>query len=341
MQKDNSLRIKKLLSTLLLFLIITVAHVSADTMSPQSESSTMPFISENTIYVDDDYNETTPGWGVDHFDNIQDAVDNASDGDAIYVFNGIYYENVVIDKRVNLTGEDKNSTIIDGSNTGKVVSITIREVVVDGFTIRNSGYFSEDAGVYVGSYTNTITNNIITENQHGVYIVNSKSNNILENTITNCDYGIYLINSDFNSLKENTITKNKYGIYLQESSFNDVNGNIVEDNEDGMWLKLYNQQNTINGNTITQNSDHGILLESYCDSNVFHHNNFIDNKIHAHFIMSYLNSWEYNYWDNWVGIIIEGWHIFPKVIFGYIFGPIPWLNFDWYPHPEPHSTGPS
>jgi parallel beta-helix repeat protein len=187
MQKDNSLRIKKLIATLLLFFMITIAPVSADTMPLQSESSTMPFIYENTIYVDDDYNETTPGWGVDHFDNIQNAIGNASDGDAIYVYNGIYYENVVIDKRVNLTGEDKNTTIIDGSNTGNVVSIIITEVNVDGFTIRNSGYYSEDAGVYVGSYTNTITNNIITENQCGVYIKDAKSNNILESNITNCD----------------------------------------------------------------------------------------------------------------------------------------------------------
>ena len=35
------------------------------------------------FYVDDNYDSSTPGWQVDHFDSIQDAIDASSDGDRI------------------------------------------------------------------------------------------------------------------------------------------------------------------------------------------------------------------------------------------------------------------
>ena len=37
---------------------------------------------------------------------IQDAINNASAGDTILVYSGIYYENVVVDKSVTLKGID-------------------------------------------------------------------------------------------------------------------------------------------------------------------------------------------------------------------------------------------
>ncbi len=332
---NNPFRIK-LFSLFLLLIIINIVTVSADSIQSQIKQPTSPLFYEDMIYVDDDYNTSTPGWGIDRFNSIQDALDKASNGDTIFVFNGTYYENVAVDKDVDLVGEDKFSTIIDGSNTGRVVSITKNGVYLTGFTIKNCGNYVEDSGIYISSYTNTIENNIIIENQNGLYFKDSNSNQVLDNSITNCNYGIYLINSDFNTIKENIISDHKYGIYIQESSSNDINSNYIEDNEDGIWLKLDCNDNTIAGNTITKNSNRGIFLDRFCFSNVLHHNNFFDNKDHARFKMSFLNTWEYNYWDNWIGLIVEEYRIFPKAIFGRIIGPIPWINFDMYPLYEPH-----
>ena len=49
------------------------------------------------------------------WNNIQDAVDNASTNDLIYVKNGTYTENIIINKTINLVGEDKNNVVIKGS----------------------------------------------------------------------------------------------------------------------------------------------------------------------------------------------------------------------------------
>lgn len=56
------------------------------------------------------------GDGPGNYSKIQDAIDNASNGDTVFVYNGIYYENLVVDKSINLQGENKEYTIIDGDN---------------------------------------------------------------------------------------------------------------------------------------------------------------------------------------------------------------------------------
>ena len=91
----------------------------------------------NTIVVPDDY--TT----------IQEAIDNAAEGDTIYVKKGIYHENIGIAKPISLIGEDRNSTIIDGApSEGYRVPVSIKcdRVNISGFTLRY-GY----AGIQIGS----------------------------------------------------------------------------------------------------------------------------------------------------------------------------------------------
>ena len=63
------------------------------------------------VYVDNDFSNITNGWGIDHFNVIQNAINNAEDGDIIIVNDGIYYENILIDKTITLIGENKTKTI--------------------------------------------------------------------------------------------------------------------------------------------------------------------------------------------------------------------------------------
>ena len=49
------------------------------------------------------------------YPTISDAIRNASQGDTIYVKNGVYYENPVIDKSISIVGEDSENTIVIGS----------------------------------------------------------------------------------------------------------------------------------------------------------------------------------------------------------------------------------
>ena len=48
------------------------------------------------------------------YENIQDAIDNADEGDTIRVYEGLYSENVVVDKTVSLAGNGSEETTMNG-----------------------------------------------------------------------------------------------------------------------------------------------------------------------------------------------------------------------------------
>jgi hypothetical protein len=54
------------------------------------------------------------GSGPGNYTKIQDAIDDASDGDTVFVYDDSspYYKNMVIDKKINLTGEHRETTVI-------------------------------------------------------------------------------------------------------------------------------------------------------------------------------------------------------------------------------------
>jgi pectin methylesterase-like acyl-CoA thioesterase len=67
-----------------------------------------------TIYVDVKnmgFEDGTIGYP---YNTIQEGIDAASNGDTVFVFSGTYFENVIVNKAINLTGENKDTTIIDG-----------------------------------------------------------------------------------------------------------------------------------------------------------------------------------------------------------------------------------
>ncbi len=85
----------------------------------------------NTILVPDDY------------PTLSDAIGNASQGDTIYVKDGIYYENPVIDKKISIIGEDSKNTIVVGSGGApgdNVLTVRANDVEISGLTIESKSY---------------------------------------------------------------------------------------------------------------------------------------------------------------------------------------------------------
>ena len=67
------------------------------------------------------------------------------------MYSGTYYENVVVNKSINIIGEDRNTTIIDGVGSGNGVNVTADYVTISGFTVQNSGSDWPDAGIKLES----------------------------------------------------------------------------------------------------------------------------------------------------------------------------------------------
>lgn len=127
------------------------------------------------------------------YTTIQEAINvpETLDGHAIFVEAGTYYENVFLNKTVSLIGENSETTIIDGNKTGSVVTITVNNVNITGFTVQNSGpqgssgYGPLDCGIFVSSSSEIcITENVVTNNSLGIYFDRCSGNTLRNNNLT-------------------------------------------------------------------------------------------------------------------------------------------------------------
>jgi parallel beta-helix repeat protein len=257
--------------------------------------------SSKTITVPDDYK------------TIQMAIDSASPGDTVYVRSGIYVERIVVDKPVFLIGENKQTTVIDGSGTGTIVQITNSNVEVANFTIRNAGIFPwyghgfPDSGFDVekSNYI-TIKNNIVANATVGIWSYSSSNvtslSNFVSNTTTmgiidyNClnskvnsnflnNCGLVGIHFDGNSAKceisNNNVTDCGEGIEIEKSSGNTVKENNIMDNHEGLVFSS-SDENSIEYCSIVNNSI-GIDFYQSNTGNTFSHNSLINNALQVAF----------------------------------------------------------
>ncbi|KAA0008712.1 MAG: PKD domain-containing protein [Thermoplasmata archaeon] len=170
------------------------------------------------------------GSGPGNYTSIQSAIDDANYGDIIFVYSGIYYENVVINKKITLVGENKETTIIDANHReGYAAIITANGATMQEFTVRNSDYRGYNgietyAGVRIYSYNNSILDCNINNNTIGILLEPSIARLISTNAsifncnISNNDYGISLYFSANNSIFDCNIENNTAGISLYSSA---------------------------------------------------------------------------------------------------------------------------
>jgi parallel beta-helix repeat protein len=241
--------------------------------SPDDETSSITCnLNGDTLYVG--------GNGPGNYSKIQDAIDNATNGDTVYVYNGTYAEGVIVDKTINLVGEDRNTTIIDSTNINDhTVHITLGAdgVTLSGFTIKNDEIDPYAISVYICSDNNIITHNII-NNREGIIMEEYSSRNIISNNIINAwIHGIMLEYSNDNIISTNTITNTTDGaIDLLYSLNNSITENILVDNKFGIFLILFSHDNIISGNIIS-NEFTGISC-SKCDRNTISKNIISNNS---------------------------------------------------------------
>lgn len=214
-------------------------------------------VSGNTLYVG--------GTGPGNYSKIQDAIDNASSGDTVFVFSGIYYERIKINKTIDLIGEDKNSTIIDGSGITKVVNISTTQAIMSGFTIQNGSQYT----LYIDSYSshNTITGNIIINRYDhptshiGIWLNSGSTNNIVSDNDVEMFFSSGItVNGHYNIISGNRVKDNRwYGIFISEG-FNNICGNNIYKIDD-VGINLWSDNNIISENTIMDNCNDGIYIQ--------------------------------------------------------------------------------
>ena len=213
------------------FFLFSIAN--AGFTNPLGEN-TKVVINGNTLYVG--------GSGPNNYTSIQDAINDASDGDTIFVYNGTYRENVVIDKSITLLGEDKNATIIDGGRKDNVVNITAPSVIISNFTITNSSYYKSA----------------------GIKICNSKCRVSGCNIFYNLCYGIWIIFSSNNEIANCNISYNgeERGILIEKSFSNRIVNCAFLYNRQGGISLLYSHDDVISNSIFISNRAYGVWIIS-------------------------------------------------------------------------------
>jgi len=142
--------------------------------------------SDNIIYVDAD-NIYGP-WDGSYeypYKHIQDGINESNNFNTIFIRNGIYSENLKINKEIYLIGEDNTNTIIQSSINIELQFDRIITIYADNVKINN---------LYIRSNNNNTENKI-----NAIYAENSRELIIQNNHIINCNSAILL---DANSSAE-------------------------------------------------------------------------------------------------------------------------------------------
>jgi len=208
------------------------------------------------------------------FLKIQDAVDFASDGYRIFIFDGTYAEHVVVAKELEIVGQTRAGVVIDGGGTGTGLFLDADRIVVHNLTVQQARY-----GVFLNQTNNTrlydttiqdygtglyndrtlnawVAYNLITRGEIGVVAYKAYDDAIRWNEISyNTVYGAKGYNARLrNCFNWNSLHNNKIGYYYDPTTDlppYEFDGNVLTDNEIGVKVAdssaIFLANNTITG----------------------------------------------------------------------------------------------
>lgn len=304
------------------------------------------------------------GNGPNNYTKIQDALDNASPGDTIYVYAGTYKESISINTPVYLIGQNRSTTILDGEFTQNIiVTIIADRTTMTGFTVKNSKHDATAAGIAIIANYTIIKNCEISYNYNGIlfYCYTTRiSHNLVSNNWFHHNYAGILFSGSNSEVSNNTFQYSESaaidagGNEVFPFYHNLIADNIMENNSDGIGFSgtTYTYQTVVTRNSIINSVYEGMWLEcsdsvfswnsirnsgTYgvwcvgCSNNTYLHNDFINASyrlmvLECHKTPDTLRG---NYWGRS--------HLLPKpVLINYYNRMLFTMLFDWRPAWKPN-----
>ncbi len=231
----KSLIERKWLAIGIILLFVGTSVIPATTQDTEKPTTSR----NNWLYVG--------GSGPGNYTTIQDATDNASDGDTIYIYSGVYYEHhITINKKINLVGENKENTIINGEGLDNGISCASDFINISNITIKFFSYYALGLN-YVNHVT--IRDVIITFNTFMGICLNYALSTVIANcTIKNnydgiwaeyCDNSIYIHNR-FNLNQDCDIRSGQsLGTLIVENIFENSSVSIFIGDSGTIGISLY------------------------------------------------------------------------------------------------------
>jgi parallel beta-helix repeat protein len=199
--------------------------------------------------------------GSGNFTSIQDAIDQAERGDTVFVKPGIYYENITINKTINLIGSGTEHTTIIGDQVRAVIKLESNNSRISGFTI--AGYYCY-SDIYINGSYNTISDCYCYGSVIGIDMRETKYNLVVNSTCeTNSGAGIYLAGASHSTFNNISCYNSTYGpgIYLWYATDNTFkNGTCSANQKEGLYAYWLSDRNKIVDYEFTNNNRSGVHL---------------------------------------------------------------------------------
>jgi hypothetical protein len=321
------------------------------------------------------------GIGPGNYTTIQSAIDDALSGDTVFVFDDSspYYENIIIDKKINLIGENRNTTMIICNRDTYAMVICADDVILSGFTIQaidaKVNNFVINANEILVSNNNFINVSISSENNNRITISNNifrikkyfedeiifLSNEIsciIEYNTIYCSHlsdAIVISNCKFCYIRFNTIPESYTGIKDINGIGNNIYKNRITSASNGIYL--INSNSYVEKNILTD-CFFSIFLRSAINAKIIK-NAFIEPFLtEIELKYSFFNKIEQNnFYGGWIYSVNSFFNkysqnywgrprLLPKFIligfeiyYGLFSLYIPLLDVDWNPAQEPYDIG--
>ncbi len=227
------------------------------------------------------------GSGPGNYSKIQDAIDNASAGDTIFVYDDSapYFERLIINTTLALLGENRTTTIINSTayDYDTVVTINADDTILTGFTIvLNGGPGVEVSGDHAKLSDLTIQSGIHGWSGTGVTLLGTYGTEITDTFIISAQIGFLLTNATHATIAHNRIIDPGLNGIVVYSSDNVIDTNAIMGNLDPytrpVGIHLSGSRNHLTNNTIEAmvgNAIEGILLSGATD-NVIEGNDLVN-----------------------------------------------------------------
>jgi len=205
--------------------------------------------------VDDDLRDNP---SKHRWNTIQEGINGVQDGGMIYVYNGTYNEEILVNKSISMYGEDREGVIITGRNT--VITINNATLYMNGFTVRDG-----DIGILSTCSVrgrSTIENCIIRSTDVGILFDNSSYNAVQNCEISGNDIGIKIINNSIrNIVKQSNISYTNYGVYILNSSYNQIGSPPIYQPYDSDCIFKFNDCSI-----YLENADNNFIIGCHIDA---------------------------------------------------------------------------